>query len=351
MRRVSFKVAGRVAALVVTLVAIDLAARPFVALPHKSTLFVRDPELGWRLRPSAQDLWDDVPVQVNAKGLRGPEVDYARRPGAARIVYLGDSVTVGYGLPSHAVSYPYVTAERLQRMGGRTIETVNGAVNGYSTWQEVRWFEREGIRYQPDLVVLGFVLNDVAGELEALRGWRRPASKQLLLSASSGIDRIANYSALVALARQAALAVRFGRDVRGGAEREELFGVRMLVEHPERADVQEAWAATRGDLDRLATLCRRRQIPLCLVIFPYTFQFAVADGADDPQRRLLEFARQLGIPALDLLPVLRARAKVDGLTAADYFRDDDHPSLLGSLVVADRLADFIMAERLLPDPP
>jgi lysophospholipase L1-like esterase len=351
MRRVSLKVAGRAAALVVALVAIDVAARPFVPLPRKSTLFVRDPELGWRLRPSAQDLWDGVPVEVNAKGLRGPELDYARRPGVARILYLGDSVTVGYLLPSHAQSYPYLTAERLQRMGGRTIETVNGAVNGYSTWQEVRWLEREGLGYQPDLIVLGFVLNDVAGELEALRGWRHTASKQLALSVSSGIDRIANYSALAALARQAALTLRFGRNVRGGAEREELFGVRMLVADPERPDVREAWAVTRGDLDRLATLCRRRHIRLCLVVFPYAFQVGVARGGDDPQRRLLEFGRQLGIPALDLLPVLRARAKDDGLAPADYFLDDDHPSLLGSAVVADVLADFIVAQRLLPDLP
>jgi lysophospholipase L1-like esterase len=216
-------------------VTIDVVARPLVPLPRKSTLFVRDPELGWRLRPSAEDEWDGVPVTVNAKGLRGPEVDYARRQGAARILHLGDSVTVGYGLASHAASYPYLTAERLQRMGGPPIETVNGAVNGYSTWQEVGWLEREGIRYHPDLVVLGFVLNDVAGE-----------------------------------------------------------------------------------------------------------------GADDPQRRLLEFARRLGVPALDLLPVLRARAQADGFPPADYFLDDDHPSPMGSLVVADRLAEFIVAEGLLP---
>jgi hypothetical protein len=54
---------------------------------------------------------------------------------------------------------------------------------------------------------------------------------------------------------------------------------------------------------------------------------------------------------LDLLPVLRAHAPVDGVAPADYFRDDDHPSLLGSLVVADRLADFIVDQRLLPDSP
>jgi len=334
--------------VILALVAIDVVARPLVPLPRKSTLFVRDPDLGWRLRPSAQDAWDGVPVTVNAKGLRGPELDYARRPGTARILYLGDSVTVGYGLPSHADSYPYLTAERLQRTGGRPIETVNGAVNGYSTWQEVGWLEREGIRYQPDLVVLGFVLNDVAAELEVARASGRASSKQLRLSVESRIDWIANHSALVALARQAALAVRFGRDLRGGAERQELFGVRMLVEDPERADVQRGWEATRGDLDRLATLCRTRRLRLCLVVFPYAFQVSVAGGADDPQRRLLEIARHLGVPALDLLPVLRARAQADGFPPADYFLDDDHPSPMGSLVVADRLAEFIVAERLLP---
>jgi lysophospholipase L1-like esterase len=335
--------------VVLVLVTIDVVARPLVPLPRKSTLFVRDPDLGWRLRPSAQDSWDGVPVTVNAKGLRGPELEYARRPGVARILYLGDSVTVGYGLPSHADSYPYLTAERLQRTGSRPIETVNGAVNGYSTWQEVAWLEREGIRYHPDLVVLGFVLNDVAGELDAARASGRPSSKQLRLSVESRIDWMANHSALVALARQAALAVRFGRDLRAGAEREELFGVRMLVDAPERAEVQRGWEATRSDLDRLATLCRTQHIRLGLVVFPYAFQVSAARGADDPQRRLLELARVLGVPALDLLPVLRARAQADGTSPADYFLDDDHPSPLGNLVVADRLAEFIATERLLPE--
>ena len=336
-------------ALVLALLAVDLAARPFVALPRKSTLFVRDAELGWRLRPAARDEWDGMPVEVNAKGLRGPEVDYARHPGLARILYLGDSVTIGYRLASHAESYPYLAAERLQRIGGRPIETVNGAVNGYATWQEVRWLEREGIRYGPDLVVLGFVLNDVAAEAEA-GGPPRGTSRQLRLSAESRLDWAANHSALVALARRAALSARFGRDVRLGAKREELETVRMMVESPERPEVQKGWEATRGELERLTALCRARRLRLGLVVFPYAFQVAAADGADDPQRRLVDLARSLGVPMLDLLPVLRARAREDGVPPSEYFLDEAHPSTLGNLVVADRLAEFILAERLLPDP-
>ena len=57
-----------------------------------TTIFMRDRQLGWRLRPGAQDYWGDVLVHINSKGLRGPELDYARRPGTTRLLYLGDSV-------------------------------------------------------------------------------------------------------------------------------------------------------------------------------------------------------------------------------------------------------------------
>lgn len=341
----------RRAALALALfVLLDAAVRPLVPVARKSTLFVRDADLGWRFRPSARDLWDGAPVVVNAKGLRGPELDYARTPGALRVLYLGDSVTVGYGLASHAESYPYLAAPRLQERLRRPVETVDGAVNGYATWQEVRWFEREGLRYAPDLVVLGFVLNDVPEQPQATGGSRPPSSKQLRQSVETSVDWLANHSTVVALARTAALRVRFGRDIRQGARREEAFAVATLVHDPERADVQRAWAATFADLDRLRALCRAHGVRLGLVVFPFAFQLS-EEGVDDPQRRLLAYARSHDVAALDLLPVLRAHVRDDRLAASDIFLDEDHPSPLGSLIVADALAEFVVAERLLTSGP
>lgn len=341
----------RAALVLAAALLLDVGARPLVPVPRKSTLFVRDAELGWRFRPSARDQWDGAPVEINAKGLRGPELEYARKPGTPRVLYLGDSVTVGYGLAGHAESYPYLTAQRL-RAQGRPIETVNGAVNGYATWQEVGWFEREGLRYQPDLVLLGFVLNDVPDNWGPARRPDRPASKMLRLSVESGLDWLANRSSVVALGREAALEMRFGRDVRRGAEIEGLLAAQALAATPDRPDRQEAWAATFADLDRLRELCRARGIRLGLVVFPFTFQVAARTGVDDPQRRLLDYARSRDLPALDLLPLLRARAHSgDGLTAQDFFLDVDHPSVLGSSIVADRLVEFVVSEGLLPRAP
>src|SRR6185503_12454332 len=113
--------------------------------------------------------------------------------------------------------------------------------------------------YGPDLVVLGFVLNDVAAEGEAAGGRRRPTSRQVRLSVDSRLDWMANHSALVALARRIALSARFGRDVRLGAQRAELAEVRRLVESPERPEAQAGWEATRRDLERLTALCHERR--------------------------------------------------------------------------------------------
>jgi hypothetical protein len=144
--------------------------------------------------------------------------------------------------------------------------------------------------------------------------------------------------------------MRFGRDIRQGAQAEEAFAVATLVHDPERPDVQRAWAATFADLDRLRALCGARGIRLGLVVFPFAFQLSES-ATDDPQRRLMAYARSHDVAALDLLPVLRAHVRDDHLAASDVFLDEDHPSPLGSLIVADALAEFVVAERLLAEGP
>jgi len=106
-------------ALLGPLATLEFGLRPVSALHRKpTTIFVRDDVLGWRLRPGVEDDWAGVRIQVNAKGLRGPEVPYARTPGALRILYLGDSVTFGFRLRDAREAYPYVVARHLEAAVG-----------------------------------------------------------------------------------------------------------------------------------------------------------------------------------------------------------------------------------------
>ncbi len=139
----------------------EMALRPLRIETPKTTIFVRDSELGWKLRANAEDLWGKRKVKINGKGLRGPELDYEKPSNIVRILYLGDSVTFGYLLDSHEQTFPYLTETILETRTGKEIETINAGVGGYSPWQEYIYLSKEGIKYKPDLVIVSFVLNDV----------------------------------------------------------------------------------------------------------------------------------------------------------------------------------------------
>lgn len=92
----------------------------------------------------------------NSHGLRSiREIPYEKLPGRKRVLLLGDSFFWGYGVNDNDV-----ISEVMQRMVGSSVEIINGAVTGYGTDQELLWLAEEGLKYQPDLVILGFFGND-----------------------------------------------------------------------------------------------------------------------------------------------------------------------------------------------
>lgn len=100
-------------------------------------------------------------VAYNSRGFRGPEVTERKPPGVVRIILLGDSFTDGYTVP-----LPQRTAEVLQqllqgRADSQRVEVIAMGTSGYSTDQQLLWFESEAVRYDPDIVVLMFYGNDV----------------------------------------------------------------------------------------------------------------------------------------------------------------------------------------------
>ena len=56
-------------------------------------------ELGHAHRPNARARLMGVDVATNSLGLRDREIDSARKPGTTRILMLGDSITLGWGVP------------------------------------------------------------------------------------------------------------------------------------------------------------------------------------------------------------------------------------------------------------
>ncbi|MBM3809078.1 MAG: hypothetical protein FJW22_12910 [Acidimicrobiia bacterium] len=125
--------------------------------------YISDPELGQRLAPNYDGWFSGVPVHINSLGFRDTR-EYAldKQPGTFRILVLGDSVTFGHGALSDT-TYPYLLEKRLKAWRPDVNwEVWNLGVPGYNTAIELKYLQRVGPRYQPDLVVVGFYENDLS---------------------------------------------------------------------------------------------------------------------------------------------------------------------------------------------
>lgn len=142
-----------------------LASRAQGALGAEGTPISRyHATLGWDKPPGGRQIIRRsefvVEVGINAKGLRGPDREYAKPLRTRRVLLLGDSFAEGYYADEDKTARAVLESELAESGCGR-VEVVNGGTAGYSTDQEYLFYREEGGRYQPDVVVVFFYYNDL----------------------------------------------------------------------------------------------------------------------------------------------------------------------------------------------
>lgn len=157
------------ASLIIALAISEGAVRllyPEYGIPVYTTkLFTEfDPKLGWRKIPNfrGQHVQDEYTIveQLNSRGQRGPVFPYEKPDDAYRILVMGDSFAEGYTVEFRDL-FSEIMSEKLNRNPDKDIEVINVGTGGYGTDQELLFFEDEGSKYQPDLTVLLFFINDL----------------------------------------------------------------------------------------------------------------------------------------------------------------------------------------------
>ncbi|MDP6539029.1 MAG: GDSL-type esterase/lipase family protein [Planctomycetota bacterium] len=118
-----------------------------------------DPIGAYELVPGARGFGWDCEIEINSHGFRGGEVALEAAEGVLRIAAIGDSVTFGNKLPvEHA--YP-AQLESALNDNGYPAEVLNLGVGGYDVLQSLLCLERIGLALEPDVVVLGYCVNDI----------------------------------------------------------------------------------------------------------------------------------------------------------------------------------------------
>jgi lysophospholipase L1-like esterase len=116
----------------------------------------------FELKPNLNVEYLGHPFRTNSQGILGEaEIDQAKDPQVFRIAGVGDSVMTSWGVdPSH--TYLAQLEKRLNESGlNKKIEIINFAVPGYNTAQELAVIKEKVLDYHPDLIIIGFVNNDL----------------------------------------------------------------------------------------------------------------------------------------------------------------------------------------------
>jgi hypothetical protein len=98
-------------------------------------------------------------ISINSHGFRGPEIAVKKPAGVKRIAVIGDSITFGNNLPP-GHEYP-AQLQQLFDDENKNVEVLNLGLGGYDTLQEVATLEEVGLQFSPDVVVLGYCINDI----------------------------------------------------------------------------------------------------------------------------------------------------------------------------------------------
>ena len=268
-------------------------------------MIVDDPLLSHRLRSSREVELGGIRYSTNRQGLRGPEPD---RGGAGpRILVIGDSVTMGWGVPFDS-AYPARLEAELE-LRGAPVTVINAGILAYGVLQYAPWLAELLPRYAPDLVLIGYYPNDPEPLETSLRAgsrsWSHLARRlhrtwgSLLIQTGIRPDAVTWYRAL-------------------------------------HAPGSASWEGVEAALGDVATTCARRGVPCALVLIPAL----IGDPYPlvDEHTRLAALADSLGLQTLDL-----AEVSLDG----DFRRfwvapDDPHPNAALHAAYAREIARWIM---------
>jgi hypothetical protein len=132
---------------------------------------VYHPTRGWALQSGLRDLrvFGGKTLSSNSQGLRGrAEHAYPKPEGRQRIAIFGDSFTFGEGV-SDGETYSTWLERLLQEA-----EVLNFGVHGYGHDQMLLYLQEQGVRYHADVVMLGFVYDDMERDLLEFRDYAKP---------------------------------------------------------------------------------------------------------------------------------------------------------------------------------
>ena len=268
-----------------------------------------NPNIGHVHRPGAEATLMGVPVEINDDGFRDKNYPLERTP-ARRYIFLGDSLTMGWGVRKELIFETLLENSLNQRA---PTEIINFGTGNYNTVQEVNLFLAKGLKYKPDEVVLFYFIND-AEPTPVVSRWEALGNSRFITFFWSRIKSLASRL----------------------DEKQSFQGYYAGL----YAYDQPGWKAAQDAFVLLKKTCDENKITLKVVILPELHDPAHYPFAAE-HRKVLDFLAKIGIPALDVTPAFAGVTEPVRLWVA---LDDAHPNAQAHAIIARAAERFIAGE-------
>lgn len=321
--------------------------RPPVGTREPQLALLYDPEVRYVMAPSQHGWIDDGLVTVNALGFRGPEVAVPKPHGRFRVVVVGDSLTMGWGVAddeTYAARF-----ERLlhARFPGRDIDVLNLGVGGYDTRQEVTLLARDAARLEPDLVLVGFYSNDVPDALEDASSGTKIAAKNPVAGQVMHINPTPSgfWDRQLRKSRAIYVVGRAFNRLRGAGEwGMSRFSMEIdMLEGRGSPELEHAWETVAGQFQRLRSLADAKGFAVGIVILPCREQVMGQYPNARYQNRLRAIAEPLGFKVIDPLPLMTGNQERQALFIP---YDRNHPSAEGHALIAQAILRYVEEHQM-----
>lgn len=259
--------------------------------------------------------WFQRHFHVNRFGYRDSIEYRSQKPdGKHRLTFLGDSITVGHGIPD--VENRFANKMRAIRGGDEVHVLARCGWNTSDHYQVLR--TRAGKNYEFDVVVLIYCINDL-GELN-------PTWKQTLreLEVEAGRGFLVRHSYFLSLLRCRIKAL----------SDPDLAEYRRFIRDNYEGPV---WESQKQRLRKLRDEVQARGARLLVVTFPFLDSLGPDYEYEHAHARLAAFWQEIDVPHLDLLDTYRSYEPNELIVN----RHDAHPNELAHALAAEAIDTFV----------
>ncbi|MBU0755314.1 MAG: SGNH/GDSL hydrolase family protein, partial [Planctomycetes bacterium] len=224
--------------------------------------------------------------RFNSVGWRDDEHPIEKPPGTYRILGLGDSYTFGQGVRHEDLCLTLLESLLREKNTGLRFETINAGMSAYNTGNERDLLEEKGLSYDPDLVIVFFVPNDL--EDDVFRKGPKIVFYTDYTNTYMNEDFLSGYSNLWSWLRQ-----KYLRSTRGKAYIDDCL--KIFRENDEK------WMLCRYAVKDIQRLCEKNDVRLLVVIYPFFYDLDGENPFKPIHDLMTDFCKKEGIHVLDLL--------------------------------------------------